>query len=191
MISRIHKNEIEALQQQMLAAPLNSRTITDKFQITLSVPATYSLAMEKPGFVWLKHDITSGSTSVLVYEVPFSSTSRDHYMAANIMRIRDSIGKLYIHGSVPDTYMVTENSYAPYLSTITICNRKVYETKGSWQLDQDFMMGPFINYTILDKPGNRVLVLEGFCYAPSKEKRDLMLELEAILKSVQFLKQKH
>jgi hypothetical protein len=42
------------------------------------------------------------------------------------------------------------------------------------------MSGPFINYAIIDKENNRVLVLEGFCYSPSKEKRDLMLELEAI-----------
>jgi hypothetical protein len=29
-----------------------------------------------------------------------------------------------------------------------------------------------------------VIVLEGFCYSPSKEKRDMMLELESIIKSV-------
>jgi len=34
------------------------------------------------------------------------------------------------------------------------------------------------------------LVLEGFCYAPSKKKRDLMFELEAIIKSVKFIKNK-
>jgi hypothetical protein len=45
------------------------------------------------------------------------------------------------------------------------------------------MSGPFINYAIIDKENNRVLVLEGFCYSPSKEK-NLMLELEAIIRSV-------
>jgi hypothetical protein len=46
------------------------------------------------------------------------------------------------------------------------------------------MAGPFINYAIIDKKHNRILVLEGLCYAPSKEKRDLMHELESIIKSV-------
>jgi hypothetical protein len=32
--------------------------------------------------------------------------------------------------------------------------------------------------------------MEGFCYDPSKEKRDLMFELEAIIKSVEFVKKK-
>lgn len=50
------------------------------------------------------------------------------------------------------------------------------------------MAGSFINYAIVDKAYNRILVLEGFCYSPSKEKRDLMQELEAIIKSVHVIK---
>ena len=50
------------------------------------------------------------------------------------------------------------------------------------------MSGPFINYTLFDKVHRRILVLEGFCYAPSKEKRDLMFELEAMIKSIQIKK---
>jgi hypothetical protein len=49
------------------------------------------------------------------------------------------------------------------------------------------MSGPFINYAIVDKKHHRILVLEGFCYSPSKEERDLMQELEAIIKSVVIL----
>jgi hypothetical protein len=40
---------------------------------------------------------------------------------------------------------------------------------------------PFINFAIIDKDNDRVLVLEGFSYSPSKEKRDLMLELRQLL----------
>ena len=63
-----------------------------------------------------------------------------------------------------------------------------YETKGTWDLKNDFMSGPYINYAFMDKKNNRILVVEGFCYAPSKEKRDLMLELESIIKTIQFSK---
>ncbi|MFV8357050.1 DUF4837 family protein [Flavobacterium sp. XS1P32] len=41
---------------------------------------------------------------------------------------------------------------------------------------------------MIDTQYNRILVLEGFCYAPSKEKRDLMHELESIIKSVEVQK---
>jgi hypothetical protein len=48
------------------------------------------------------------------------------------------------------------------------------------------MSGPFINYAIVDEKKNRVLILEGFCYAPFKGKRDFMLELEAIIKTLKL-----
>jgi hypothetical protein len=50
------------------------------------------------------------------------------------------------------------------------------------------MSGPFINYTIVDSINKRLVVLEGFCYSPSKEKRDVMHELDAIMHSVHVLK---
>jgi hypothetical protein len=48
------------------------------------------------------------------------------------------------------------------------------------------MTGPFINYAIIDEASRRILVIEGFCYSPSNQERDLMLELEAIIKSVKI-----
>jgi hypothetical protein len=86
--------------------------------------------------------------------------------------------------------MVTEDSYAPYLFHTKIKGKETFESKGTWELKNDYMLGPFINYCIIDRTNKRVLVLEGFCYAPSKEKRDLMFELESIIKSVEFLKKK-
>jgi hypothetical protein len=38
------------------------------------------------------------------------------------------------------------------------------------------MGGPFINYAV-DEKNNRI-VMEGFCYAPSKQKHDFMFELK-------------
>ena len=55
-----------------------------------------------------------------------------------------------------------------------------------WEVKNDFMAGPFINYMISDSIKKNWLVLEGFCFAPSLKKRDLMFELNTILKSVEF-----
>ena len=57
-------------------------------------------------------------------------------------------------------------------------------------MKNDYMSGPFINYSIFDKENKQILVLEGFCYAPLKEKRDLMFELESIIKSIKIKKEK-
>ena len=59
-----------------------------------------------------------------------------------------------------------------------------YATFGKWEVLNDFMAGPFLNYAIEDVSNNRWIVVEGFVYAPSVNKRDYMFELEAVLKSI-------
>ena len=131
----------------------------------------------------------SGSMSLLLYQVPLN-TIKTKNPIASIIRMRDSIGKLYIKGGEAQTPMITGEGYAPYLFKIKLDNRPTFESKGTWELKNDFMSGPFINYVIFDKEYNRIMVLEGFCYSPADEKRDVMFELESIIKSVQIIKRR-
>ena len=190
ILERIRETEISENQRIIDTALINSQLISDKFRIAMKVPKGYNFVMKNRKFLWLKKEITSGNTSILIYQVPINQIKNRTYPINNIIRMRDSIGNLYIHGTSRNTQMVTEDSYTPYLFNIRFRGKETYETRGTWQLKNDFMSGPFINYTIIDWPRNRVLVLEGFCYAPSKEKRDLMFELESIIKSTEFLKRK-
>lgn len=188
IIQIIKQTEIAESQRIINQSLLNPKIIVNKFRISLKVPSNYSYVLHKSNFIWLKKEIISGNTSLLIYQVPINSIKNDPDLIANIIKMRDSIGNLYIHGTEPNTRMITEEAYAPYLFKIKLDGKETYETKGTWELKNDFMSGPFINYAIVDKGHNRILVLEGFCYSPSKEKRDLMHELEAIIKSVVVLK---
>src|SRR5690606_10373452 len=182
IIKKMHDTEIAEAQQHIDTSLLEDTKLREKFGIALKIPSTYEYALQQEKFTWLKKEIVSGNMSVLVYSVPAKCLDKDNNAIRNIMNMRDSIGALYIRGTVPESRMITEPAYAPYLSHILIDGKKTLETKGTWELYGDFMSGPFINYAIKDKPNNRILVIEGFCYAPSKEKRDLMHELEAICK---------
>jgi hypothetical protein len=103
-----------------------------------------------------------------------------------IIKIRDSIGRAYIEGPVEGSYLITENAYTPFHGETIIDNKPTLETKGLWDVKNAFMGGPFINYAIEDKINKRWVVVEGFAFAPSVEKRNYMLELEAIIKSVKI-----
>jgi len=190
IIDKIRALEIEENQRIIDTAKINSKAVNKKFNIDLNIPKGYKQVLIKRKFIWYKKEITSGSNSILVYQLPIKSLKRGPNIINNIIKIRDSVVKLYIHGTIPRTQMITEDSYSPYLFHTNIKGKETYETKGTWELKNDYMSGPFINYSIIDRTNNRILVLEGFCYAPSKVKRDLMFELEAIIKSVQFLKKK-
>ncbi|MES2575598.1 MAG: DUF4837 family protein [Bacteroidota bacterium] len=188
IIQIIKETEIAESQRVHSQSLMNPTLIKNKFQIDLKVPSGYSYVVQKSKFLWLKKEIISGNTSLLIYEVPISSIRKAPNPIVNIIKMRDSIGDLYIRGTELETQMITEEGYAPYFFKTKINGKEAYETKGTWELKNDFMSGPFVNYAILDKAHNRILVLEGFCYSPSKEKRDLMHELESIIKSIVILK---
>ena len=186
IIKTMHQTEIEEFQRINRKSLLNSKFFKENYNIEIEMPSQYELMLQKDNFVWFKKEIISGNTSILIYQVPLSSIETKLDKVSSIIQMRDSIGRLYVHGKELNTDMITEEAYAPYFSNIVLNHTKAYETKGTWELKNDFMSGPFINYAIVDKENNRILVLEGFCYSPSKEKRDLMLELEAIIKSVKI-----
>ena len=187
IIQKMRTIEITHNQKIFKDSLLDSKKIKKKFKIDLLIPTKYEYVMRKKNFIWLKSEIIGGNTSLILYQIPWKSI-RPNYAVPDVLKVRDSIGRLYIHGSAPGTKMITEEAYSPYFSITKLAGNTTFETKGTWQMKNDFMSGPFINYVIFDKANRRLLILEGFCYAPSKEKRDLMFELESIIKSVQINK---
>lgn len=185
IIKTIRQTEIKKLQQDNRKSLLNPAVIKNKFHIDLQIPTGYEYMLHKKNFIWLKKEIISGNTSLLIYQIPLNRLKKNSDVVGNIIRMRDSVGR-YIKGREPDTRMITGEDYAPYFSITTLNGKKAYETKGTWELKNDFMTGPFINYAVVDEEYNRILVIEGFCYSPSNQERDLMLELEAIIKSVKI-----
>ncbi|CAM4053876.1 DUF4837 family protein [Flavobacterium weaverense] len=184
MIQIIKEGEILETQKINSQTLIDPKVIGNKFHISVQIPTGYVYVLQKSNFMWLKKEIIGGNNSILIYQVPLNTINRKGDLISCIVKMRDSIGNLYISGKEPNTNMLTEEAYAPYLFKSNQDGKEAYETKGTWQLNNDFMSGPFINYAIIDPEYNRILVLEGFCYAPSKDKRDLMHELEAIIKSV-------
>jgi hypothetical protein len=192
IIRIMRQTEIAENQRINDTALIKTERIKKKFKIALNIPKGYNSVLTRKKFIWFKKEITGGSTSVLIYQIPIKNIENhpNSSVINNIIKMRDSIGSLYIHGTERHSKMITEQAYSPYFFNTKLDGRITYETKGTWEMKNDFMSGPFINYCITDYKNQRMLVLEGFCYAPSKKKRDLMFELEAIIKSVKFIKNK-
>ncbi len=160
------------------------KDIGENFGVSLLIPSPYKLVRTEPKFLWYQKEIKQGSQNILVYEMPRNSITNDSTVVTDIIKMRDSIGRQFIPGKLEGTYMITEEAYAPYVFDAILDNKNAIETRGTWEVKGNFMAGPFLNYIIDDKNNERLLVIEGFTFAPSVGKRDFMLELEAILRSV-------
>ena len=151
--------------------------------IQLKIPKDYALVKDTGDFLWFRQDIDKGSMNIISYALPLIENDS---ITNAIVAARDTIGKKHIPGQFDGTYMITEEAYTPFTKKIELNNNPSFETRGKWEVKGDFMAGPFLNYTVIDKLNNRLLVLEGFTYAPSVKKRDYMFELEAILKTLKI-----
>ena len=160
-----------------------------QLNISIDIPKRYNLVDDTGEFLWLRQHLKSGiargdgSNNILIYSVPLKDEAN---IQDNITAIRDTIGKKHIPGSREGMYMITEEAYTPFTYDAEIDGKKAFETRGKWEVKNDFMAGPFLNYTVIDKTNNRLVVFEGFTYAPSVNKRDFIFELEAIAKSMKI-----
>lgn len=161
-------------------------------KLSLIIPREFRTVDDTGEFLWLRQYLQSGiargdgRNNILVYSVPLTEEF-DLDAGNHILINRNKIGKKYIPGSKEGMYMITEAAYTPETKKAIVANKKAFETRGKWEVKNDFMAGPFLNYTIIDKENNRLIVVEGFTYAPSVNKRQFIFELEAIAKSLKFL----
>ncbi len=186
IVEVFRNGELAERQRQMRGSPHKYKSIQEKLGLTLQFASAYRIAKKTDNFFWIRKDITTGSVNLMVYKLPLSAIKRNDSVVNQVIRIRDSIGQVHIEGTVEGTYMVTENAYTPFHGETIIDNKPALETKGIWDLKNGFMSGPFINYAIEDKVNKRWVCIEGFAFAPSVEKRNYMLELESIVKSLKI-----
>lgn len=186
MTNKIKQVELAHKIQEMTKNQLDIEQVSSLFGVDLTVLFSYRIAKKTADFVWLRKDIKNGDLNLLIYQLPFGTIKKDSTTIKNIVKLRDSIGKAHIPGPVKNSYMITEDSFSPFLGTTRINGNTAFESRGVWDVKNDFMAGPFINYIINDKKNNRQLVLEGFTYAPQIAKRDYMFELEAMIRSIKI-----
>jgi len=185
ILAAFHASEITENQRRIKISLKDLDSLKQRLGVTLNIPSAYRTASASDDFYWIRKDLKSGSTNIIIYEVPMNMLDKDSSIVGNIIKIRDSIGSSYM--PVEDEGLfITEEAYAPYLFSSEIDGKFAYETKGTWEVKDKYMAGPFLNYAVKDEAHNRYLILEGFTYAPSVAKRNLQFELEAILKSAKI-----
>ena len=181
--------EISKAQKRFEKSLNKEKALEDKFNISMKIPSIYRVGREEDNFVWISREIQKGNMNIIAYTMPWDSFENDSTFVKDIIRMRDSIGGLYIPGEdVPGkkNHMITEKAFSPYVFPAEVSGKKAAEVRGIWEMSAYPMAGPFLTYIINDKENNRKLVLEGFVFAPATRKRDYMFELEAILKSVKY-----
>ena len=181
--AQFQNGEIEENKNRILNSLLKD-TGLDSLSISLKIPSAYSIFKNEPQTVWLQKPLKNGTSNLIIKELNSSVSDFEKINLNDVVSLRDSIGKEFIPGRVENSYMITEKEYLPYISYQSVNGFEAIETRGTWEVRGDYMGGPFINYIIKDTLNKSLLYLEGFVFSPSQRKRDKMIELEAVIKSM-------
>ncbi len=180
-LSKLYAHEIAEKQRRVLKSKNPTKLVREKFGFDILFSSSYRIAKSSKDFLWARRDTEKGSVNFYISKIK----NKDKL---NINLIRDSISKKYIPGPIEKTHMSTDQGYTPKSKEFPLTEKlKAIETRGVWEVKNQFMAGPFINYTVTHKNNqDELYILEGFVYSPGTTKRDYIFELEAVFKSIKF-----
>jgi hypothetical protein len=165
---------------QNMGEPGISKMLGDNYGFSLDFPRGFSVSSQLPNFCWIRKEAKDFSHGVLIYTYDY--TNEKMLTSKDILLVRDSITKAHIPGPTDSSYMaVSYKVYEPKSEETQLNGNYCIETRGLWLVKNDFMGGPFVNYTFVDKEHNKIIVLDGYVYAPRDNKRDMLRSVEAIL----------
>lgn len=134
-------------------------------------------------FLWTSNNTASGLENICIYSYPYEGP--ETFNKEYILHKRDSVMEVNLPGEKPGMYMQTD-TLCTVIKPIVVHGRYAMETRGLWVMKNDCMGGPFVSHSRIDTETNRVVVVEGFVYAPEKMKRGLIRRLEGSLYTLQL-----
>lgn len=183
LLREADRERLTKLFTELQSTEIKSRIIKE-MNLNLTVPSGFYVAKMTPEFAWLRKETKDWSQGIIIYFTPYEDTS--YFNPQLIINRRDQMCMLYIPGSVEGSYMKTANSFPPESKRLDFKGHFAVETVGLWDLEGDFMGGPFLNYAILDEENNRIVSIDGYTYFPNNDKRDLMMQLDAIMHTLEL-----
>lgn len=159
--------------------------LLDKYGWIVYVQIDFLLAKqsEEDNFVWLRR--APGSDMERWIFVHWIDNATPEYLDQDsVIAIRNRITEKYYRTS-NDTNYVQISEYREFLKTseVNFNGRYALRTEGLWRMDDRSMGGPFVNYTFFDEKTNRVYMLDGSLYAPKYYKKQLIQQVDVMLKS--------
>jgi hypothetical protein len=94
------------------------------------------------------------------------------------------IGKEYFGSTLDNTFMKINDQDLPlFVEQMELNGTYALEGRGIWEMENDFLAGPFVSYLINDEKGKQLVLVDGFVLAPGRKKRELMEELVQVLQT--------
>jgi len=157
--------------------------VSSMFDCEIWVPGELVSTKIGEDFLWASTNAATSDMNFVIYSYPY--TDKNTFTREFYMHKRDSVMKANIPGAREGIYMATDTMTVE-TKALNVQGEYALEARGLWRMKGDFMGGPFVSHTRLDKANNRVVTAEIFIYSPDKLKRNLVRLMEASLYTLKF-----
>ena len=150
------------------------------------VPVELERLKQGEDFVWAATNTADRDLNFMAYAIPLQADTA--MQGSTWIQLRDSALQRNVPGDKPGRWMTTARvDGVPLVQTRSLRlahGRQVYEMRGLWEMHRGTMGGPFVSLAYPDSAAGRMLVVEGFVFAPNANKRDMIRRLEAALRTL-------
>lgn len=181
-----HENEIRRLQitfSQAASVKIRNKLMKE-YGVSLVFPDGFFFAKQLKNFAWIRKETRKYGQGLLLRVEPYTDTSQFNTQA--ILSRRNKITKNFIPGPTEGSYMITSDFISPKVERTTFKDRFTIKIRGLWELENGFLGGPYLSYTFVNEKTNMLYTLDSYVYAPGQDKRDKLLQMEAIMKTFKF-----
>lgn len=173
-----------------------TKTLCEKFNLSISIPKGYTLRNEKDHFLWASYEFPTASQGFFMYSFPYRG--KESLSLKNLILQRDIFAS-NIPGPSEGSYMTTVHKipdesgteyipFEPSYKVVEIAGTKWVELRGLWEVENDFMGGPFVSYATLNPATREVVVMDCYVYSPKHPKRNYLRALEHLMYTIHFPK---
>lgn len=143
-------------------------------------PSGYSLKKRSENFMWISYETTYIQQGFFIYYYP-AAGARDALTADAIVAQRNKVLKQEVPGMTEGSYMTTSDYLKPMVKYGAYKGIKFAELHALWDVEGDFMGGPFASHTFYTPDGLNLVCIEAYVYAPKYDKRHYLRQVESLL----------
>ena len=179
---RVIRNSIR-YEERGIAAKVN-----EVFGGSPHFPMGYKLKKLTSDFGWIADEKQYTIQGILIYKYPATGAA-DELTLDKIIAKRNAVLKENVPGMFENTWMTTGEFMPPQIEFFRYRGRDFAQVRGLWEVENDYMGGPFVSHSFYSPDGEDVIVAEAFVFAPRYDKRQYLRQVESILFSWEWAKQ--
>lgn len=144
-------------------------------------PKGFSMKKNTPEFMWISQETTYVNQGILIFKFPYTDSTQ-----LTPEFLKDKLYDLWqanVPGMRENSYMTFNKVIEPGIKNISYKGQTMVEMRGLWEVENDYMGGPFVCHIFPDQTRENIIILNAFVYAPKYDKRKYLRQVESIIYS--------